>query len=259
MSSLHIESSGNGPDLVLLHGWAMHGGVFEPISASLGAHYRLHRVDLPGHGRSPANGPFALAQIAAELAQRFPSAHWLGWSLGGLIACQLALDHPKAARSLTMVGASPRFTVAPDWPCAVEPIVFEQFAQSLANDVGRTLERFLALETLGAEHAQDERHWLRQLLHSVPQPSAQVLTEGLAILHDCDLRARLPQLACPSLWTGGRRDRLVPPEALQHAAALAPDGQSRIIDAAAHAPFIGRPRVFAEMVLGFLGGVGRVD
>jgi pimeloyl-[acyl-carrier protein] methyl ester esterase len=257
MTSLHIESSGSGPDLVLLHGWAMHGGVFEPICASLGTHYRLHRVDLPGHGRSPADGPFELAPIADQLARRFPSAHWLGWSLGGLLACQLALDHPAAARSLTMVGASPRFTVTDDWSCAVAPIVFEQFAQALASDVGRTLERFLALETLGAEHAQDERHWLRLLLHSVPQPGARVLTEGLAILHDVDLRPRLSQLTCPNLWIGGRRDRLVPPEGLQRAAALAPDGQSQIIDSAAHAPFIGRPEVFAEAVLAFLGAAQR--
>jgi pimeloyl-[acyl-carrier protein] methyl ester esterase len=241
----------------MLHGWAMHGGVFEPICASLGEHYRIHRVDLPGHGRSRADAHFALAPIAAALAQRFPSAHWLGWSLGGLLACQLALDHPQAARSLTLVGASPRFTVAEDWPCAVAAAVFEQFAQALANDVGRTLERFLALETLGAEHAQDERHWLRQLLHSVPSPSAQILTEGLAILQATDLRARLPQLACPSLWIGGRRDRLVPAEALQRAAALAPAGQSLIIDATAHAPFIGRPQAFSDALLAFLAGGGR--
>lgn len=253
MSGLHVESHGHGPDLVLLHGWAMHGGVFEPIRASLGAHYRLHLVDLPGHGRSRADGRFALAPIAAELAQRFPSAHWLGWSLGGLLACQLALDHPQSARSLTLVGASPRFTVGDDWPCAVAPAVFEQFAEALANDVTRTLERFLALETLGAEHAQDERHWLRQLLRSVAPPSARILSDGLAILQATDLRPRLPQLACPSLWIGGRRDRLVPPEALQRAAELAPGGRGLIIDATAHAPFIGQPQPFADVVAGFLG------
>ena len=48
--SLHIEVVGNGPALVLIHGWALHGGVFAPLVDRLAAHYQLHLVDLPGHG-----------------------------------------------------------------------------------------------------------------------------------------------------------------------------------------------------------------
>ena len=36
----------------LIHGWAMHGGIFAPLVDALAAHWRLHLVDLPGHGRS---------------------------------------------------------------------------------------------------------------------------------------------------------------------------------------------------------------
>jgi len=249
---MHLESFGQGPDLVLLHGWAMHGGVFEPLVTRLAKHYRLHCVDLPGHGRTIAASQFALDGIADELAARWPRALWLGWSLGGLVALRLALRHPRAARALVLVAASPRFTVAPSWPCAVAPAVFEQFASALATDLPRTLERFLALETLGAEHAQEERHWLRSLIQAVPQPSATLLTQGLGVLHDSDLRDQLPQLRCPSVWIGGRRDRLVPPLALQRAAELAPGAHAVILEQAAHAPFIGRPNAFVEALQPFL-------
>ena len=47
---LHVEVSGNGPPLVLLHGWAMHGGVFAPLVERLRSRFSLHVVDLPGHG-----------------------------------------------------------------------------------------------------------------------------------------------------------------------------------------------------------------
>lgn len=248
---LHVRSEGVGPPLVLLHGWAMHGGVFDLLLPRLAGQYTLHRVDLPGHGLS-SPGPLALHGLAAALAERFGPAHWLGWSLGGLACLQLALDHPGCVRSLTLVGASPRFTRSDDWPSAVEASVFEQFADALQQDVGRTLERFLALETLGAEHAQDERHWLRQLLHAVPQPSTALLVEGLQLLQSTDLRAELPALRCPSMWIGGRRDRLVPPQALEQAAMLAPGGQSVILERAAHAPFIGRPDAFVEALVSFL-------
>lgn len=249
---MHLESFGQGPDLVLLHGWAMHGGVFEPLVERLQDRYRLHCVDLPGHGRSIDGATFELDAIADQLAARWPRALWLGWSLGGLVALKLALRHPQAARALVLVAASPRFTHAQDWPCAVAATVFEQFASALAEDLPRTLERFLALETLGAEHAQDERHWLRGLIKAVPQPSATLLTQGLAILHQTDLRPSLPELQTPTLWVGGRRDRLVPPAALEAAAALCANGRSLIVEQAAHAPFIGRPQAFAAALEDFL-------
>ena len=47
---MHIEAHGSGPDLVLIHGWAMHGGVFAGLLERLGARFRVHVVDLPGHG-----------------------------------------------------------------------------------------------------------------------------------------------------------------------------------------------------------------
>ena len=49
---MHIETVGQGPDLVLIHGWALHGGVFAPLVARLSGRFRLHLVDLPGHGHS---------------------------------------------------------------------------------------------------------------------------------------------------------------------------------------------------------------
>jgi len=85
--SLFIETHGRGPDVVLLHGWGLHGGVFDRVAANLAADFCVHRVDLPGHGASAAAAVFQPDPIAAELAARFPlPVHVVGWSLGGLIA-----------------------------------------------------------------------------------------------------------------------------------------------------------------------------
>ena len=48
--SLSVEVIGHGPPLILLHGWAMHGGIFAPLVQALREHHTLHVVDLPGHG-----------------------------------------------------------------------------------------------------------------------------------------------------------------------------------------------------------------
>ena len=47
---MYIESRGQGPALALIHGWAMHGGLFGPLVDRLADRYTLHLIDLPGHG-----------------------------------------------------------------------------------------------------------------------------------------------------------------------------------------------------------------
>ena len=49
---LHVASKGSGPDLVLLHGWGMNGGVWDETACALAPYFRVHCVDLPGHGAS---------------------------------------------------------------------------------------------------------------------------------------------------------------------------------------------------------------
>ncbi|NIV36280.1 MAG: alpha/beta fold hydrolase, partial [Anaerolineae bacterium] len=90
--SLYIDLRGNGPDLVMLHGWGLHGGLFGPVIEPLAERFRLHLVDLPGHGRSPMlEGKYTLERIAEAITGEVPAgAHWLGWSLGGRIALAAA-------------------------------------------------------------------------------------------------------------------------------------------------------------------------
>ena len=52
MTQLSVDITGHGPPLILLHGWAMHGGIFAPLVQALREHHTLHVVDLPGHGHS---------------------------------------------------------------------------------------------------------------------------------------------------------------------------------------------------------------
>lgn len=238
---MRIEVDGTGPDLVLVHGWAMHAGIFAPIRAALTARFRVHAVDLPGHGSSPEReGPLDLREVATRLVAEVPGAWWLGWSLGGLVALEAAIEHPHAVRGVALIAASPRFVEGPDWPHGVPHAVFDEFAAGLASDWRGTLERFLALEVAGSDRARAELRELRAHLYERGEPALHVLEDGLRILADTDLRAELAQLALPTLWIAGRRDRLVPAAAMQDAAALA-GGRFALIDGGGHAPFIGHP------------------
>lgn len=250
---MHIEVIGSGPALGLVHGWAMHGGLFAPLVERLRAHCTLYVVDLPGHGYARDDaGALDPADIAAQLVARVPDATWLGWSLGGQFALRCAIDHPQAVRGVIPVACSPRFVRGDGWPHGVSTTLFGEFGAALQRDFRGTLDGFLALEVAGSAHAQSELRNLRTHAFERGEPAPRALLEGLALLDSVDLRAALTTLRVPSLWIAGRRDRLVPPAAMTAAASMCPDGRSVVIADAGHAPFLGDPDAAATAVLEFM-------
>ena len=247
---MHIKVIGRGQPLVLLHGWAMHSGIFETLTDELAKDFECWLVDLPGHGSSADTEGLERVVVAENLLRRLPPALWLGWSLGGLIALEAALMAPDRVIGLIEIASSPRFVVATDWPHAVEATVFARFGTDLARDYPGTIERFLLLAVNGDDHARRELRWLRERLAQRALCSKSALEDGLRILGDTDLRTRLSTLTSPSLWIAGQRDRLVPQAAMQSAATAA-GGEFLRIDRAGHLPFLSQPARVALAVREF--------
>ncbi len=252
--SLHVDVVGKGPPLVLLHGWAMHGGVFAPLVARLRDRFTLHVVDLPGHGRSrDCDVPLALDACVDAIAAHVPAAPWCGWSLGGLFALHAAIERPNDATAAALICASAHFVRSDDWRYGVSPEIFRDFATGLRSDYRGTLDRFVALEAFGSDHAKEEVRALRDDLFSRGEPAANVLADGLELLKTADLRAAMPRLSSPSLWLAGRRDRLVDARAMRDSAALAGGAtQVHVVDHAGHAPFLTHADVVAAHLTDFL-------
>jgi pimeloyl-[acyl-carrier protein] methyl ester esterase len=249
---MHIETLGAGADIVLIHGWAMHAGIFAPLTRLLATRFRVHLVDLPGHGLSSERDTCDPRACAEALTRQVPRAIWLGWSLGGIVALQAALTYPERVSGVVEIAASPRFVVAPDWPHGVAHELFAQFGAGLERDYRGTIERFLALEALGSDHAQAELRELRAHVYERGEPSLPALHDGLRVLDVTDLRARLAELRMPSLWLAGRRDRLVPAAAMRWAAQQCPQG--RFVEMpSGHAPFIGHADEVASAIDEFAG------
>lgn len=251
---MYVEVSGDGPDLVLVHGWAMHGGIFAPLVERLSRRFRVHCVDLPGHGRSH-DAPMAQLQpaaCAAAIAAQSPPAIWIGWSLGGLIAQQGALEYPAHVRGLVGIGTTPCFIAKPDWP-GIDAQVNAQFAENLGRDFHATIDRFLALETLGSPDPQAELRELKRIAFAHGEPSPDALAEGLRILRATDLRERLGELSSSSLWISGRRDRLIPAAAMAWSAERS--GGKLLSINAGHAPFLSDTDVVASAIASFAAGI----
>jgi pimeloyl-[acyl-carrier protein] methyl ester esterase len=254
---MRIATRGDGPPLVLIHGWAMHTGLFGGLLDRLAAHRTLYLVDLPGHGRSRDDGsPLALESCVAAIVTQTPPAPWLGWSLGGLFALHAAAVHPEQVEALVMLCSTPRFVRADDWPHGMDVDVFRAFGANLGGDFRGTIERFLALETLGCERAVAELRTLRSEAFAFGEPAPAALADGLGLLEACDLRALLSVLQLPTLWISARRDRLVDWRAVAAAAALTPNAQTLRLDTG-HAPFLTHADALAAAVLGFLDEAAR--
>lgn len=257
MSALHIETEGQGPELLLLHGWGLHGGVWDTLVPQLAPQFRVSRVDLPGHGRSrEIPMPQSLAELAAQLLKVLPQrAVLLGWSLGGLVAQQIALHSPQRLTGLVLANTTPRFTAAADWPHGMPPEQLQEFASGLTQDYRETLQRFLSLQVRGDEAARAALRELRESLFAHGEPDTVSLSTGLALLRDSDLRAQARNIAVPSLVITGGYDRLTPRGAGEFLVKAIPGARHVDFPKSAHAPFLSHAGPFVEALRDFAAGL----
>jgi pimeloyl-[acyl-carrier protein] methyl ester esterase len=257
--SLYIETQGQGPELVLLHGWGLHGGVWDTLMPRLTPKFHVTRIDLPGHGRSrDIPMPPSLTELTLQtMAAVSPGAVVLGWSLGGLVALEAALRMPQRMRGLILANSTPRFVAADDWSCAMPPEQLREFAQDLSREYQETLQQFLSLQVHGDESARASLRQLREALFAHGEPDTASLATGLTILKDSDLRPRLKDVSVPTLVLAGDYDRLTPVGASQYLAEHIPAARLEVFPKSAHAPFISHADIFVAAVTGFMAELDR--
>ena len=253
---VHIETQGAGKAVVLLHGFAMHAGLFAPILPALARSHRVHAADIPGHGRSPSINPFDLPSLveALDAAIHVPDFTVLGWSLGGSIALEWALMRPARVTRLVLVATTPSFVQRDGWPHAMTMQALARFGDELRASYRLTLSRFLALQVHGSEAGRATLDVLRARLFERGEPSKTALDAALGTLARSDLRAALPHIAAPALVVGGDRDALVPVAATHELAAALLQATQVTIEGAAHAPFLSHRQAFLDTVLKFIDG-----
>jgi pimeloyl-[acyl-carrier protein] methyl ester esterase len=251
--SLYTQTIGDGPDIVLLHGWGLNSAVWKETVTLLSPYYRLTLIDLPGHGRSPLSPPFTLASITQQVAEIAPPrAAWLGWSLGGMVALNVALHQPARVTCLILTASNAQFVRSDDWPYGMDPTVMRQFADNLEKDYKATVNRFLALQTLGQTHARETLKTLKERMAIQGEPNVEALRGGMDILLHESAVQRLGEVHCPVLLALGRRDALVPVSAGEAMLAKLQNGKLHVFEQSAHAPFLSHTEAFAEVVKNFL-------
>jgi 3-oxoadipate enol-lactonase len=250
MTALHWESSGDGDPVLMIMGLGLSGGAWWRTVPVLSRSLRVITFDNRGVGRSRARfhsyTTEAMADDAISVldAAGVERAHLYGFSLGGLVAQQIALRHVDRVRSLVL-GAT-----HPGGPRAVGPgddvIAFFQGRASMpADEAARASVPFNYGPRARREHkdriAEDIR---RRLAHPFPEQAyrAQMVA---AALHNC--YRRLSRVEAPTLVVHGRRDRMVPVANAEMLAERIPRAELLILDDAGHLYPTERPEVDEEI------------
>jgi pimeloyl-[acyl-carrier protein] methyl ester esterase len=242
--------------LVLVHGWGFNARVFDPLREPFEqVGIETSCVELPGHGRRKEDrvDP-TLAAWAEDCLESLPETPvaLLGWSLGGQVALEIAIRNPERVTALILVSTTPRFVTGSDWPHGHDPGTFDRFARDLENDYSGTLEDFLFLQVRGRGEARTLIPRMRTALQAGGSPTPAGLRAGLEILRTVDLRTAVRDgIPLPVLLVAGRRDRLVPPEAVEWLARALSAG-THWFEEAGHAPFLSDPAEFCRVLSGYL-------
>lgn len=228
--------------LVLLHGWGMSSVVWQPIIDALSDRYQLHLIDLPGFGQSPEADYTDLEGLLDSLVAVMPARFTLlGFSLGGMLAVELARRYPARVERVLTVASNARFVAADQWPEAMSADNYQAFYTSVASSPSIALKRFLALQAKGSDN---EKALLQQLKQQADKslPSQHTLLGALSLLVKLDLGVSLLELKRPVFSLLGSADQLVPLTVKPKLQALGV--QVSVAEGAAHLPFVSHPEIF---------------
>ena len=250
---MHIKKIGQGKDLVLIHGWGMHSGIWEPIIDRFSNQYTLHLVDIPGMGKSHVINPYDLDHVTEEISKALPpSFDILGWSLGSLIAIKMSLMYPKKINRMVLVGGTPCFINQTDWSYGVDIRDFNNFANNLFKNYKSTMINFYILQLMHSKNSKLIIKKLKEMEAVENPPEIKSLQLGLDILLNNDLRNDINKIKHQTLLITGDMDRLTPKSASIWLESHLKESQLKLIKGASHIPFLSHSDEFFNCLDQFL-------
>lgn len=201
--------------IVCLHGWGVGAEVWQLLIATLRSHADVYTVTLPGFGGQSSHVfDYQNENLLMEIERGLPGqCHLLGWSLGGMIACELGAKSPKVI-SVAALACNKRFAADTQWPWAMGAETFQVFVQNFQDKPEKTRRRFLALQCLG----DNDSKRCSQLMQTMNVKCEDIATwkSALLLLGDIDLHESIMTMHSQNKKLGfwfGDQDALVPCEA----------------------------------------------
>jgi len=249
-----------GPSLLLVHGWGIHSYLWRKnIPALVNAGWRVHAIDLPGHGLSDkpvARGSYTLTAMvehvnAAMDTLGIVSAPIIAQSMGGRIAAELAIRHPERVELLVLFGAvgfgdAPAVaSLAPRVPGprgSLTTLLSQRWIVALGKAYSYGRRAAIAQDDIDAYWAATQFPEFVPALHRV--------------LAEFDWRALTPAqlgaIRATTLVIFGTRDRMVSPRRVASCVAALRDGQLHLVHDAGHVANEEAPEEVNPLLVEFL-------
>jgi pimeloyl-ACP methyl ester carboxylesterase len=238
---------GEGPPVLVLHGWGASIEAVYPIVTGLAPVATVYALDLPGFGQSEVPPtPWGVEEYQAFVATfmdafAIEAPTIVGHSNGGRIAIRMASTEPARASRLVLVdsaGIRPKRTLG--WYRRVGMAKVGKYAARLLGSPGERLRARLVGRAASADYL-----------------AAGAMRPTLVRLVNADLRPCLPAIAAPTLLVWGSRDADTPLSAAREMERLIPDAGLVVLEGAGHFSYLDQPARFVRIVSHFIAPDGR--
>jgi pimeloyl-ACP methyl ester carboxylesterase len=252
---IYYEIHGQGEPLVMVHGLGAACNLWSGLLPALAEHFQAVVFDNRGIGRTDApEYPYTIPMMAADTiglmdVLEIESAHLFGFSMGGWIVQQIALDHPDRVRGLVLGSTSYSPQVVP------EEIIQDIFrAPALPPEEGLPIlmRCFFAQKTIDERPDVIDEWKIRR--EEFPQSEASAQNQGAAGFSFNSLSS-LNQITSPTLVIGGRDDRCFPMATLKEMADAIPGAELVFLDDAGHSLFAEQPELGCQHIVRFLSSL----
>lgn len=248
---LHVTERGQGPALLLIAGIPAVASDWAALAERLAATRRVIAYDNRGSGRSTVTpGPYTTAQLAADAvglldALDIDRADVMGMSLGGMVAQELAIEHPQRVRKLILACTHAGIRHAAPQPRAT--------ARAFAMETDDWAERMHIMSPFAFAPGVDPAFleaFVAKKSRDIQDPEGYRAQIAAALAHDT--YHRLDRIAAPTLILTGDQDQVIPGASSRALHERIPEAELVEIPRAGHLFFIERPDESARLVADFL-------
>jgi 3-oxoadipate enol-lactonase len=253
MPQLNFVKEGQGPTTVVLsHALGCDLSMWDEVVERLAPRYTVLRYDHRGHGRSPAvPGPCSIEDLADDAAaliegEAASSVHFVGQSMGGMVAQQIAARHPHLVASIVVANSSSRYddTFRGMWRARQETAINLGMG-AIADAV---MPRWVTRTYRDSEEGAERMSRLREVLVGMDPRIYAAFCDAVAHI---EFSASNRLVACPALVIAGFHDSVTPRAMSQLICNTISGAELATIDAA-HISAVERPDAFAALVAGFV-------
>ncbi|AJQ28412.1 alpha/beta fold hydrolase [Pelosinus fermentans] len=172
----------------------------------------------------------------------------VGWSLGGMLALQLAAEYTAKIARLILLSTTPRFTLCQSYEGGLPGSVVKNLSRKLARNSWETQMEFYHLM-----FSPMEKEWHQKFITYIAPHFSNInvssLQAGLTYLMEQDLRQELAKVNLPCLIIHGMEDKICPPSAAQYLLQHLPQGELRLLHGTGHVPFITQEKYVKDLVM----------